>query len=114
MAESIATAAGRKLLNKDTLHTKKVFALEKDFERITQNTKMFGPLDVEWDGHRVVEEDFVVHPDRIWREHRAEQISDQRYKALLRVWATRAQQPRPAPINRAPRATGDWPAARFG
>jgi hypothetical protein len=86
-AESIATASGKRLLNKVTLHTKKAFALETDFERITQNAKMFSPLDVEWDGHRVIEEDFVVHPDRIWREHRAEQISDQRYKALLRVWA---------------------------
>lgn len=86
-AESIATAAGRRLLNRVTLHATKVFTLENDFERITQNTKMFGPLDVEWDGHRVIEEDFVVHPDKIWREHRAEQISDSRYKALLRIWA---------------------------
>jgi AAA domain/Nuclease-related domain len=85
-AESIATT-GRRLLNRVTLQTRKAFALEADFERITHNTMMFAPLDVEWDGHRVVEENFVVHPDRIWREHRAEQISDQRYKALLRVWA---------------------------
>lgn len=48
---------------------------------------MFGPLEAEWDGYRVVEEDFVVHPHRIWREHRAEQISDTRFKALVRIWA---------------------------
>ncbi|MBR1177082.1 AAA family ATPase [Bradyrhizobium sp. KB893862 SZCCT0404] len=86
-AESIATPTGKRLLMATTLRQKKTFAFEPDFERITQNAMMFGPLEAEWDGHRVVEEDFVVHPDRIWREHRAEQMSDQRYKALLRIWS---------------------------
>jgi hypothetical protein len=69
------------------MHSKKAFALETDFERITLNPKMFGPLEAEWDGYRVVDEDFVIHPDRVWREHRAEQISDPRFKALVRIWA---------------------------
>ncbi|WP_316226053.1 AAA domain-containing protein [Bradyrhizobium sp. SZCCHNS3052] len=86
-AESLATPTGKRLLMPTTLRNRRTFSFEPDFERITQNTRMFGPLEVEWDGHRVIEEDFVVHPDRIWREHRAEQISDARYKALLRVWA---------------------------
>jgi hypothetical protein len=86
-AASIITASGRRLLNRTRLHTKKAFTLEPDFERITLNPRMFGPLEAEWDGYRVVEEDFVVHPHRIWREHRAEQISDTRFKALVRIWA---------------------------
>ena len=87
-AISISTAAGRQaLLGKTKLHAQKAFALEPDFERITLNTKIFGPLEAEWDGYRVVDEDFVIHPDRIWREHRAEQISDPRFKALVRIWA---------------------------
>ncbi|MBX9778554.1 MAG: AAA family ATPase [Xanthobacteraceae bacterium] len=86
-AASIATASGKNLLAKEKLHSRKAFALEQDFERITLNPKMFGPLEAEWDGYRVVDEDFVVHPNRIWREHRAEQISDARFKALVRIWA---------------------------
>lgn len=86
-AASIVTASGRRLLNRTKLHAQKAFTLEPDFERITLNPRMFGPLETEWDGYRVIEEDFVVHPAGIWREHRAEQISDARFKALVRVWA---------------------------
>ena len=86
-AAAIATASGKTLLMKTKLHARKTYTLENDFERITQNPKMFGPLEAEWDGYRVVEEDFVVHPNNIWREHRAEQISDPRFKALVRIWA---------------------------
>jgi serine/threonine protein kinase len=86
-AVSLSTQAGRDaILNRTTLHHQKAFELEPDFERITGNPRMFGPLEAEWDGYRVVEEDFVVHPDRIWHEHRAEQLNDPRYKALLRIW----------------------------
>jgi hypothetical protein len=87
-AASIATSAGRNnLLTKATLQAKQAYALESEFERITLNPKMFGPLETEWDGYRVVEPDFVVHPDGIWSEHRAEQMSDARFKGLVRVWA---------------------------
>jgi hypothetical protein len=86
-AASIATPSGRNLLDRATIHSRKAYTLEKEFERITLNPKMFGPLEAEWDGYRVVDEDFVVHPDEIWREHRAEQISDPRFKALVRIWA---------------------------
>ena len=75
------------LLQRTQLHVKKVYELEPAFERVVRNAKMFGPLEAEWDGYRVVDEDYVVHPNRIWREHRAERISDNRYKALLRIWA---------------------------
>jgi AAA domain/Nuclease-related domain len=87
-AVSIADASRRAgLLQKTQLHVKKVYQFESDFERVVRNAKMFGPLEAQWDGYRVVDEDFVVHPTRVWHEHRAERISDNRFKALLRIWA---------------------------
>ena len=86
-AASIATASGRNILDRTKLHSRKAYSIENEFERITLNPKMFGPLEAEWDGYRVVDEDFVIHPDEIWREHRAEQISDARFKALVRIWS---------------------------
>lgn len=75
------------LLQQTTFQLKKVYTFETDFDRVTRNAKMFGPMEALWDGYRVVEEDVVVHPRRVWREHRAERVRDLRYKALLRVWA---------------------------
>src|SRR5437667_11001020 len=49
-AASIATVSGRKLLERTKLHSRKAHALEEEFERITLNPKMVGPLDTEWDG----------------------------------------------------------------
>ncbi|WP_119273127.1 AAA domain-containing protein [Taklimakanibacter deserti] len=87
-AVSISTPAGKLgLLGSRTLHVKKAFQFESELERVTRNAKLFGPLEATWDGFRVVEEDVVVHPRRIWREHRSERIRDTRYKALLRVWS---------------------------
>ncbi len=87
-AVSIADVSRRTaLLQKTQLHVKKVYQFEPDFERVVRNAKMFGPLEAQWDGYRVVDEDFVVHPTSVWREHRAERINDNRFKALLRIWA---------------------------
>ncbi|NEK38219.1 AAA family ATPase [Rhizobium leguminosarum] len=87
-AASIGSRASRQvLLPPLPLGLKRVYQFEADFERVTRNARLFGPLEAQWDGHRVVEEDFVVHPKRIWREHRAEKVRDPRYKALLRIWA---------------------------
>ncbi|QOZ51572.1 AAA domain-containing protein [Bradyrhizobium sp. CCBAU 53338] len=87
-ATSIATLQGRKaLLRPVALGLTKAFQQEPEFERVTLNPKMFGPLETEWDGYRVVEPDFVSHPSGIWSEHRAEQATDDRFKALVRVWA---------------------------
>lgn len=86
-AVSIVTATGRRLLETTTFQLRKAYSLESDFERITLNPRMFGPLEADWDGYRVVDENIVVHPSQVWREHRAEQISDPRFKALVRIWA---------------------------
>ncbi|MBY5436501.1 AAA domain-containing protein [Rhizobium leguminosarum] len=87
-AISIAQRSARTALLQTTkLQLKRPNQFEADFERVTRNARMFGPLEAEWDGYRVIEEDFFVHPKNIWREHRAEKIRDNRYKALLRIWA---------------------------
>ena len=85
---SIASSTGKaNLLSTTTLFGKRAYQFENEFERLTRNAKMFGPLEANWDGYRVVEEDVVVHPASIWREHRAERVRDTRLKALLRVWS---------------------------
>ncbi|UFW51138.1 MULTISPECIES: hypothetical protein [Bradyrhizobium] len=82
------------LLQQTTFQLKKVYTFETELERVTRNAKMFGPMEALWDGYRVVEEDVVVHPRRVWRAHRAERVRDLRYKALLRGWAFNQLPPR--------------------
>jgi len=85
---SIANPASRMtLLGSATLHLKKAYQFEADFERVTRNARIWRPAEGIWDGYRVVEEDCVVHPRCIWREHRAERVRDPRFKALLRIWS---------------------------
>ncbi|MGU3404925.1 AAA domain-containing protein [Methylobacterium brachiatum] len=87
-AVSIVQPGNRtKLLETATLQLNKPYQLEVDFERVTGNGRMFGPSERNWDGFKVVEEDYVRHPNGIWREHRAELGRDARRKALLRIWA---------------------------
>jgi serine/threonine protein kinase len=87
-AASIAASVGKStLLGQVRLPPKKTFLFEPELESLTRNPRMFGPLEAEWDGYRVFEDDFVIHPKKIWREHRAERVRDARYKALLRIWA---------------------------
>jgi hypothetical protein len=87
-AASIATTAGKQsLLSRARLLNKKAFSIEPALEQLMLNPRMFGPLEAEWDGYRVVDEKFVAHPADIWSEHLAEQISNARFKALLRLWA---------------------------
>lgn len=85
---SIASPSARAaLLDPVTLHLKKPYKFEAEFDRLTRNPRLWGPLEAVWDGYRVVEEDVAVHPRRIWREHRAERVRDPRFKALLRMWS---------------------------
>ncbi|MFI5015223.1 MAG: AAA domain-containing protein [Hyphomicrobiales bacterium] len=87
-AKSLGTANGRaKLLSPVTILIKKPWTYEADFERITRSPKHFAPLERLWNGFRVIDEDFVVHPRGLWREHRAERARDSRSKGLLRIWA---------------------------
>lgn len=86
-AATIGTPPGRHLLQSAPLQTKTAYQFESDFERITANPKFFRASEAIWDGYRVTDEDYVVHPRNIWREHKAELARDPLHKALLRVWA---------------------------
>src|SRR5882724_380954 len=87
-ARSIATPSARqRLLGPNRGGRSKVYQLEPQFDSITRNTRKWGALEAVWDGFKVVEEDFVVHPKKIWREHRAARVRDARIMALLRLWS---------------------------
>lgn len=87
-ATSLASQQARsKLLDPATLMAKRPWQYEPEFEKATRNARLFGPLEALWDGYRVIDEDVVVHPRGLWREHRAERARDHRTKALVRIWA---------------------------
>ena len=83
-AMSLANQQARsKLLDPSTLMAKRPWQYEPEFEKATRNARLFGPLEALWDGYRVIDEDVVVHPRGLWREHRAERARDHRTKALV-------------------------------
>lgn len=65
----------------------KAYQFEGEFDRLTNNAKLFQPLEADWGGYRVSEANVVVHPQGVWKEHRAERNGEARMKALLRVWS---------------------------
>ena len=75
-----------RLLGTVKLTAVKPNALVKDFEKLFGNGSYFQPLKMTWDGHGVTDEDFYVHRNDIWREHRAQLVREERVKALLRLW----------------------------
>jgi serine/threonine protein kinase len=77
----------KKLLPHSTLKLIKLCSLEEQFDRITGNPKVFQPLEADWAGFQVVEQDLFAHPRGIWRDHRGVRKSEQRIKALIRTWS---------------------------
>jgi len=65
----------------------KLYQFEKDFDRVTGNTKIFQPLEADWSGYKVVEENVFVHPRGVWQDHRAENKIESRLKAMVRTWS---------------------------
>jgi len=76
-----------RLLGSGPILAKRPWQYEEDFDRITRNPRHFGPLETLWNGYRVVNQDYVVHPTGLWREHLAERVRDPRNKAIVRIWA---------------------------
>lgn len=74
-------------LEKTKIGLLKAYQFEQDFDRVTNNTRIFQPLEADWGGYRVSEPNVVVHPQDVWREHRAERNNEARMKALLRIWS---------------------------
>lgn len=85
---SIADPKKRSLLL-DKLKTPllKLYQFEEDFDRVTNTPKLFQPLEADWGGYRVSEQNVVVHPHDVWREHRAERNGEPRIKGLVRIWS---------------------------
>lgn len=84
IADTNARAA---LLSQRKLGLLKAYNFEQDFDRVTNNTKVFQPLEADWGGYRVSESNVVVHPNGVWAEHKAERNNEARMKALVRIWA---------------------------
>lgn len=100
-ASSIALPQRKlELLEKKQSGPVPVFTFEKEISRVVGNTRIFRPLEADFSGYRVVEQDTFVHPRKVWREHRGEKRSDPRFKALIRSWSFNLL---PASLNSAAR-----------
>ena len=80
-------ATKRQLIHARRLSLFKLYQFEKDFDQVTGNTKIFQPLEEDWAGYRVTEEEVFRHPRGIWLDHRAERKGEPRLKALVRSWS---------------------------
>jgi len=76
----------RQLLQPRKISLIKLHQFEQDFDRVTGNTKLFQPLEQDWAGYRIVEEEVFSHPRGVWQDHRAERKGESRLKALVRTW----------------------------
>lgn len=76
-----------RLLPKGKLSLFKLCDLEKDFDRVTGNTKLFQPLEADWGGFQVIEKNLFVHPRGIWHDHRGVRKDESRIKAMIRTWS---------------------------
>lgn len=75
------------LVQSRTISLIKLYQFEQDFDHVTGNTKIFQPLEEDWAGYRVVEEEVFRHPRGVWLDHRAERSGEPRLKALVRSWS---------------------------
>lgn len=80
-------ATKRQLLQARRLSLIKLYQFERDFDQVTGNTKIFQPLEADWGGYRVTEEEVFRHPRGVWLDHRAERKGEPRLKALVRSWS---------------------------
>lgn len=64
----------------------KAYSLESQYDKVFRNTKLFQPLEADWSGFKVVEQDVFVHPRGVWRDHRAERRAETRIKGMVRTW----------------------------
>jgi serine/threonine protein kinase len=85
---SIANSATRRqLLKSRTISNFKLYQFVSDFDQVLGNTKIFQPLEADWGGYRIVEQEVFAHPRGVWQDHRAERKDEARLKALVRTWS---------------------------
>ena len=82
-----ATTTRRHLLQPRRISLFKLYQFVNDFDRVTGNAKIFQPLEADWGGYRVTEQEVFRHPRGVWQDHRAERKSEPRLKALVRTWS---------------------------
>lgn len=80
-------ATKRQLLKSRTISNFKLYQFVSDFDQVLGNTKIFQPLEADWAGYRIIEQDVFSHPRGIWQDHRAERKGEARIKALVRTWS---------------------------
>ncbi|MDM0065305.1 AAA domain-containing protein [Variovorax sp. J31P207] len=81
------TATRRQLLQSRRISLFKLYQFVDDFDQVLGNTKIFQPLEADWAGYRVTEEEVFRHPRGVWQDHRAERKGEPRLKALVRTWS---------------------------
>ena len=85
---SIANSATkRQLLKSRTISNFKLYQFVSDFDQVLGNTKIFQPLEADWAGYRIIEQEVFTHPRGVWQDHRAERKDEARLKALVRTWS---------------------------
>lgn len=81
------TVTRRRLLQPRRISLFKLYQFADDFDKVTGNTKIFQPLEADWAGYRVTEDEVFRHPRGVWQDHRAERKGEPRLKALVRTWS---------------------------
>lgn len=85
---SLGDAVKRKALFPRTqMKLVKAYTLEGQYDKVFRNSKLFQPLEADWSGYKVVEQDVFVHPRGVWRDHRAERRDETRIKGMVRTWS---------------------------
>ncbi|MDO8771082.1 MAG: AAA domain-containing protein [Burkholderiaceae bacterium] len=85
---SLGDAVKRKALFPRTqMKLVKAYTFEGQYDKVFRNTKLFQPLEADWSGYKVVEQDVFVHPRGVWHDHRAERRDETRIKGMVRTWS---------------------------
>lgn len=80
-------AKRQQFLPQRQIKLKKAYEFEAEFDKIFNNAKLFQPLEADWAGFKVVEQDVFRHPRGVWHDHRAERRDEHRIKAMVRTWS---------------------------
>lgn len=101
-AKAIGSSEGRQaLLSRPILMVRRPYEFETEFERVTNNPRIFKPREVSWHGYEVLQEDVAHHPKGVWRDHRAQKKNNKRFRGLVRIWEfNRLQASLNSPENR--------------
>jgi hypothetical protein len=75
------------LLTTRQIKLKKPYELEAEFDKVFYNTQLFQPLEADWAGYSIVEQNVFQHPNKFWADHVATRRDEDRLYAMVRVWS---------------------------